>query len=102
VSDAEVRLSFAGSGDAPFADPHAHAILTSMGKGIFVRVTTETVVGGARTTAYWIVATDDPTTAEEIVRKAVALGCIVEATDTEVGPETVKRLGLAPGQAWHL
>ena len=73
-----------------------------MGKGIFVRVTTEIVVGDARATAYWIVATDDPKTAEQIVRQAVSPGCIVEATDTEVGPETVKRLGLARGQAWHL
>ena len=73
-----------------------------MNKGIFVRVTTEMVVGEARTTSYWIVATDDPKTAEQIVRKAIPPGCIVEATDTEVGPETVQRLGLAPGQAWHL
>jgi hypothetical protein len=69
-----------------------------------VRVTTNITVGpsGERAWSLWIVVGDDPKAAEQIVRRAVSPGCIVEATNIEVGPETVKRLGLAPGQAWHL
>jgi hypothetical protein len=52
--------------------------------------------------ALWIVATDDPTIAEQAVRERVPAAYRVEATDTPVPDEAVTRLKLAPGQAWHL
>ena len=73
-----------------------------MAEAILVRVTTEIEVCGERATALWIVATSDPTEAARTVRERVSSGCIVQATDTPVAPEMVKKLGLAPGQAWHL
>jgi hypothetical protein len=74
-----------------------------MAKGIFVQETTDVLgIGGEPATRYWIVATDDPTTAEQAVRKLVPRSPRVEATDIPVEPETMERLGLAPGQAWHL
>ena len=72
-------------------------------KGIFVRETTDIVgAGGEFATRYGIVATDDPETAEQAVRKMSAKSRAIDATDIPVEPETMERLGLAPGQAWHL
>jgi hypothetical protein len=74
-----------------------------MATGIFVRETTDIVgVGGEFATRYWIVATDDAEAAERAVRKMSVKSRAVEATDIPVEPETMKRLGLAPGQAWYL
>ena len=74
-----------------------------MAKGIFVRETTDTVgVGGEFANRYWIVATDDPETAVQAVRKMSVKSRAIEATDIPVEAETMERLGLAPGQAWHL
>jgi hypothetical protein len=73
-----------------------------MTEAVLVRVTTEIQVGDGRATALWIVATPDRDEAVRAVTERVSSGCIVEATESEVKPETVKRLGLARGQAWHL
>jgi hypothetical protein len=73
-----------------------------MARAILVRVTTEFDANSDRATALWIVATDDPETAVQIVREKVLLGCIVEATDHEVTEATIERLGLAARQSWHL
>lgn len=67
-----------------------------------VRVLTEIDVAGQRATALWVVATGDAAEAERTVREHVAAGCEVEATDIPVAPETLDRLKLSPGQAWHL
>jgi hypothetical protein len=74
-----------------------------MSKGILVRETTNIAgAGGVFATRHWIVATDDPKVAERAVREKVPTARLVEATDVPVSPETMERLGLAPGQAWHL
>lgn len=67
-----------------------------------VRVLSEIEVAGQRATALWLVATGDAAEAERAVRERVTAGCEVEATDIPVAPETLDRLNLAPGQAWHL
>lgn len=69
---------------------------------IVVREITEIVSQGERVPALWIVVTDDPEAAQKAVEARVSAGSIVQATDGKVGAETVKRLGLAPGQAWQL
>jgi hypothetical protein len=73
-----------------------------MTKARLVRVTTQIIFQGSRATALWIVGTGDPAEAVRIVRGRVAPECDVEITDHEVQPETIKRLGLVAGQAWHL
>jgi hypothetical protein len=73
-----------------------------MSVGILVRVTTDIVANGERAWSHWIVATDNPAEAERAVRAQVPGTYIIKAADTPVLPETMQRLGLAPGQAWRL
>jgi hypothetical protein len=71
-----------------------------MSQGILVRETTNVVgVGGGFATRHWIVAVDDPQAAERAVRETVPTARLVEATNIRVSPETIEKLGLAPGQA---
>ena len=70
--------------------------------GILVRVSANIIVGGGPATTFWVVATDDPKAAEEAVKKKVSATCLVEATLIPVLPDTLKKLGLAPGEAWLL
>jgi hypothetical protein len=75
----------------------------NMDKSILVRVTTNVVISGNYVTAHWVVAVDDAQVAVQIVREQVAVAAyLVEATDVSVPEETIKRIGLAPGQAIHL
>jgi hypothetical protein len=67
-----------------------------------VRVRTDILVKGEAATALWIVRADSPTEALEIVRDAVASGCKLEMTDHKLQADTLKKFGLAKGQAWHL
>jgi hypothetical protein len=67
-----------------------------------IRVRTDTLVVSDRATALWIVCADSPEEALEIVRGRIASGCEAEMTDHRLQPDTVKKLGLAKGQAWHL
>ena len=71
-------------------------------KAILVRVTTDVLFRGAPAAALWIVATSDPTSAFETVRKQVPSNYRIEVTDASVSDEVVERLQLAPGQAVHL
>jgi hypothetical protein len=65
-----------------------------MTKGIFVRETTDIVgVGGEFATRYWIVATDDPETAEQAVRKMSAKSRAIEATSRRARDHGKARLG---------
>jgi hypothetical protein len=73
-----------------------------MAEAILVRVRSDIEVAGSRAFAHWIVRTGDKLVAESTVREKVSSGCVVEATDWDVTEETIKRLGLAPCQAWHL
>lgn len=73
-----------------------------MRHAILVRVTTNIVIQGTPAISLWIVATNDPKEAVAAVGKLTSLGCDIEAIDTNVLAETVKRLGLAPGQARQL
>ena len=70
--------------------------------GILVRVSVNIIVDGGPAMTFWIVATNDPKAAEEVVRKKVSATCLVEATLIPVLPDTLKKLGLAPGEAWLL
>jgi len=67
-----------------------------------IRVRTDTLVVSDRATALWIVCADSPEEALEIVRGQIASGCEAEMTDHKLQPDTLKKLGLAKGQAWHL
>jgi hypothetical protein len=69
---------------------------------MIVQVTTEKTPRGAHEVQLWIVATGNRSAAETAVRHRVSAGSIVEATTHLVSEDTVKRLGLAPGQAWCL
>jgi len=82
-----------GSAGLPHVDNHAMAFvkLPSSGK---VRMYLGNDGGMWRT--------DDAEAAERAVRKMSVKSRAVEATDIPVEPETMKRLGLAPGQAWYL
>ena len=57
---------------------------------------------GHRTFELWIVATDDPDEAVSAVEAKVAPGVHVELIHDRPSDETIKRLALAPGQAWLL
>jgi hypothetical protein len=72
------------------------------GDGILVRVSTDIIVDRGPATTFWVVASNDPKAAEEVVRKKVSATCLVEATLIPVLPDTLKKLGLAPGEAWLL
>lgn len=50
----------------------------------------------------WIVVTSDPEAAVQSLKKRVTHGCVVEATDSGVLPETIEKLGLVPGQVHQL
>ncbi len=67
-----------------------------------IRVRTDTLVVSDRATALWIVCADSPEEALEIVRGRIASGCEAEMTDHRLQPDTIQKLGLAKGQAWHL
>jgi hypothetical protein len=70
-----------------------------MEQDIFVRVGDAPDAPGFQ---IWIVAIDNPKAAEQRVREAVRPGKEVVALPDRPNPETVERLGLAPGQAWCL
>jgi hypothetical protein len=67
-----------------------------------IRVRTDSLVISERAMALWIVRAESAHKALEIVRATVARGCEVEMTDHKLQPETIQRLGLGDGQAWHL
>ena len=67
-----------------------------------IRVRTDILVMGERATALWVVPADSPEEALEIVRAKVAKGSELEITYHRLQPDTVQKLGLAKGQAWHL
>jgi hypothetical protein len=69
--------------------------------GILVRVSTP-IENGAPAVTFWIVAVTEPNGAEQIVKQKVSQICLVEATLIPVLPDTLKRLGLAHGEAWLL
>ena len=74
-----------------------------MAEAFFVRVEAPRSVSlGHRTFAIWIVATDDPDYAVTAVKAKVAPDANVELIHDRPSDETIKRLGLAPGQAWLL
>jgi hypothetical protein len=74
-----------------------------MAEAFFVRVETPRSLSlGHRTFEIWIVATDDPAEAERAVKAKVAPGSSVELIHDGPSDETIKRLALAPGQAWLL
>lgn len=74
---------------------------TTMAAAICVRVVTENEHQGVHATSHWIVATGDPDKAVQAVRTRVSSRCQVRATTHRVSPETIRRMGLQPGQA-HL
>ena len=67
-----------------------------------VRVRTDVLVMGDRATALWVVQADSPEEALEIVRGRIASGCEAEMADHRLQSNTIQKLGLAKGQAWHL
>lgn len=67
-----------------------------------IRVRADALVKGERNTALWVVCTDSPEQALEIVRAKVAKGSELEITYHRLQSDTVRKLGLAKGQAWHL
>ena len=67
-----------------------------------IRVRTDILVKGERNTALWVVCADSPEQALEIVRAKVPKGSGLELTYHRLQPDTVQKLGLAKGQAWHL
>ena len=83
----------AGIGDWAHIDGMGHFV---------IRVRTDILVMGERATALWVVRADSPEQALEIVRDAVAKGAELEITYHRLQPNTVQKLGLAKGQAWHL
>jgi len=66
-----------------------------------VGVTTEIAIAGGRARSLYAVLMDTPEQAVEAVRRIVAPGCEVEFTGSKLLPETVRKLGLKPGQAHH-
>jgi len=74
-----------------------------MSEAFFVRVeAARSASTGGRTFELWIVATDDPDEAVKAVKAMVAPGSNVELIHDRPSDETIKRLALAPGQAWLL
>jgi len=69
---------------------------------LFVRVSAESTPTFERTFEIWIVATDDPVTAEKAVRELVSSHRSVEVIHDLPSEETVRRLALPPGKAWLL
>jgi hypothetical protein len=74
-----------------------------MAEAFFVRVETPRSVSlGHRTFEIWIVATDNPDEATRAVKAKVESGANVELIHDRPSDETIRRLALAPGQAWLL
>ena len=74
-----------------------------MAEAFFVRVeAARSASTGGRTFEIWIVATDDPEEAVRAVKAIVSAGANVELIHDRPSDETIKRLALAPGQAWLL
>jgi len=63
---------------------------------LFVRVSAESTPTFERTFEIWIVATDDPVTAEKAVRELVSSHRSVEVIHDLPSEETVRRLALLP------
>ena len=86
-----------------FADAGYRANIQGMAEAFFVRVeAARSASTGGRTFEIWIVATDDPDEAVRAVAAMVASGSNVELIHDRPSDETIKRLALAPGQAWLL
>jgi hypothetical protein len=74
-----------------------------MAEAFFVRVeAARSASTGGRTFEIWIVATDDPNQAVRAVKAVTAPGANVELIHDRPSDETIRRLALAPGQAWLL
>jgi hypothetical protein len=74
-----------------------------MAEAHFIRVeAARSASTGGRTFEIWIVATDDPSEARRAVAAKVAPGSNVEVIHDRPSDETIKRLALAPGEAWLL
>jgi len=74
-----------------------------MAEAFFVRVeAARSASTGGRTFEIWIVATDDPDEAVRAVKAVAAPGANVELIHDRPSDETIRRLALAPGQAWLL
>ena len=74
-----------------------------MAEAFFVRVEADRSAStGGRTFELWIVATSYPDVAISAVRAKVAAGSNVELIHDHPSDETIRRLALAPGQAWLL
>jgi len=74
-----------------------------MAEAFFVRVeAARSASTGGRTFEIWIVATDDPNEAVRAVKAVTAPGANVELIHDRPSDETIRRLALAPGQAWLL
>jgi hypothetical protein len=74
-----------------------------MAEAFFVRVeAARSASTGGRTFEIWIVATDDPDEAKRAVEAMVSPGSNIEVIHDRPSDETIKRLALAPGQAWLL
>jgi hypothetical protein len=97
------RYSGADGTGARFADAGRRGYIRGMAEAFFVRVEAPRSVSlGHRTFEIWIVATDDPAVAVSAVKAKVAPGANVELIHDRPADETIKRLALAPGQAWLL
>ena len=74
-----------------------------MAEAFFVRVEADRSAStGGRTFEIWIVATGDPDEAIRAVQAKVVPGSTVELIHDHPSDETLRRLALAPGQAWLL
>ena len=67
-----------------------------------IRVRTDMLIMGERATALWVVRANSPEEALEIVRTKTPKGSGLEITYHRLQPDTIQKLGLAEGQAWHL
>jgi hypothetical protein len=67
-----------------------------------IRVRTDVLVMGERAMALWVVRADSAEQALEIIRSQIASGCEAELTYHQLQPDTIRKLSLANGQAWHL
>ena len=68
--------------------------------GIVIRVVAE--VGDKRVPMLWVVMMDKPEDALAAVRFYLAPECDVELTDYRISAETIRALGLVPGQVRQL
>jgi hypothetical protein len=89
--------------DREFAAAQGPCHIDIMAEAFFVRVeAARSASTGGRTFEIWIVATGDPDEAKRAVEAMVAPGSAVEVIHDHPSDETIKRLALAPGQAWLL